>query len=102
MVYREIITNAAYCAIEEINEELAPDQQLAKSTDTPLYGAKGSLDSLGLVRLIVTMEQLVEEELGCAITLADDRAFSETRSPFSTVGALIEYTLSQVNAQADE
>lgn len=102
MVNREIVINAAHRAIEEMNEELPPDRQLVKSTDTPLYGAKGALDSLGLVRLIVTMEQLVEEQLGCTITLASDKAFSQTRSPFSTVGALVEYTLSQVNAQADE
>lgn len=57
-----------------------------------LYGNHGVLDSLGLVSLLAAIELAVEEESGVHITLADERAFSQKRSPFRTVASLAQYT----------
>ena len=51
----------------------------------------GSLDSFGLVNLIVALEQRVEDEFGVSLTLADEKAMSTSRSPFRTVSTLREY-----------
>ena len=56
-----------------------------------LYGKNGVLDSLGLVNLIVAVEQAVEDRFDCSITLADERALSQENSPFATVRSLAEY-----------
>ena len=56
-----------------------------------LYGRQGVLDSLGLVSLLAGIELALEEECGIQITLADERAFSQARSPFRTVASLAEY-----------
>jgi D-alanine--poly(phosphoribitol) ligase subunit 2 len=61
------------------------------NVDTTLLGQGGILDSLGLVSLIVSLEQAIEDECGVSISLADERAMSETRSPYRTVGSLAEY-----------
>ena len=61
------------------------------NSDTTLLGRSGILDSLGLVSLIVSVEQAIEDECGVSIGLADERAMSETRSPYRTVGSLAEY-----------
>jgi acyl carrier protein len=59
--------------------------------DTRLLGRKGVLDSMGLVTLIVDVEQRLEEEYGAVVVLADERAMSQKRSPFRTVGTLSDY-----------
>jgi len=56
-----------------------------------LLGRDGLLDSIGLVTVIVSIEQRIEGEFGKHVTLADERAFSQRSSPFRTVGSLAEY-----------
>lgn len=85
------IIQVIYSAIDEINESKAIDELVEKSTDTVLFGATGKLDSLGLVNLIVTTEEKIEDEFDTSITLADERAMSESNSPFKTVESLVNY-----------
>ncbi len=58
---------------------------------TKLYGNQGSLDSLALVRLAVELEEAISEEFGKDITIVDDRAMSQKRSPFKDVESLVDY-----------
>ncbi len=78
-------------SIEEINRQLENEHQLEKSTNTVLYGEDGKLDSLGLINLVVAVEQNIEDEFDVTITLADERAMSQETSPFKTVGTLTDY-----------
>ena len=64
--------------------------------ETPLFGDDGLLDSLGLVALIVDVEEALSARTERPITLADDRAMSQTASPFRTVGSLADYALTLV------
>ena len=61
------------------------------SEETALFGPEGILDSMGLVALIVDVEEAIAERSGVAITLGDDRAVSQRSSPFRTVGSFAEY-----------
>ncbi len=63
----------------------------APTPETPLYGEKGLLDSLALVSLIADLESKIEECMGIQVTLADERAMSRKRSPFRTVGSLVDF-----------
>jgi acyl carrier protein len=85
------ILNLIYDAIDEVNQQLPPAQQLAKSADTVLFGKAAQLDSLGLVNLVVAIEQRLGDEFGVAVMLANEKAFSQKSSPFRTVGSLAEY-----------
>jgi acyl carrier protein len=58
---------------------------------TPLFGRQGMLDSLGLVALVVAVEQAIQDEYGVNVNLADERALSQRHSPFRTIGALADY-----------
>ena len=78
-------------SIEEINRQLENEHQLEKSTNTVLFGEGGKLDSLGLINLVVAVEQNIEDEFDVTITLADERAMSQEKSPFRTVGSLADY-----------
>jgi len=68
----------------------SPELQAPDMT-TRLYGAKSALDSIALVTLIADIEEKISEEFGKDIVLADERAMSQTRSPFGRVGTLVEY-----------
>ena len=91
MKNRKTIENLIINAVKEINEQLPQEQQLAKSTKTVLFGKDGKLDSLGLVSLLVTIEQNIEDEFDVSITIADERAMSQKHSPFRTIGTLADY-----------
>lgn len=59
-----------------------------------LVGKDAVIDSIGIVSLIVEIEQLLETEHDVTVTLANDRAMSERNSPFRTVGILAAHVLS--------
>lgn len=61
---------------------------------TPLFGEVGVLDSVGLVSLVVAVEQAMEDELGIRVSLADERALSQQKSPYRTVESLASYAVS--------
>lgn len=61
--------------------------------DTVLVGTDAVLDSLGVVQLIVEVEQRVEERHGISVTLANDKAMSARNSPFRTVGVLADHVV---------
>ena len=56
--------------------------------DTHIFGGKSKIDSLGLVTLLVSIEQKIEDEMNVNITIADERAMSQKNSPFKTVKSL--------------
>lgn len=77
--------------VSELNEQLDHKVAIENGENAGLYGLTGVLDSLGLVTLIVAVEQAIEDELGLAISLADERAMSQKNSPFRTIGTLADY-----------
>ena len=83
----EIISNV----IEKTNKRLPKTQKINMAKDTPLFGEDGVLDSLGLVRFIVAVEQEIQSKLGLSITLADEKAMSQKNSPFRSIGSLGDY-----------
>ena len=85
------VVQIIFYAVEEINEQLPQQQQLGQSTKTVLFGKDGKLDSLGLVTLLVIIEQNIEDEFDVSITIADEKAMSQKRSPFRTIGTLADY-----------
>jgi acyl carrier protein len=91
MTTKKTVIQLIFDAIDEINEQLPEEQQLTKSVDMVLFGESGSLDSLGLVNFIVTIEQALEDHFDICVTLADEKAMSLKNSPFRTVETLGEY-----------
>ncbi len=78
-----------WCA--DHNEAGERPVDLAAGDAAALFGVERVLDSLALVRLLVAVEQGIEDELGATLTLADEKAASQQRSPFRTVGTLVAY-----------
>lgn len=61
--------------------------------DTPIVGPGAVLDSIGVVSLIVDIEQRLEMDHQVSVTLANDRAMSQKNSPFRTAGVLADHVL---------
>ena len=59
--------------------------------DTPIFGGESKIDSLGLVTLLVSIEQKIEDEMNVNITIADEKAMSLKNSPFKTVRSLTDF-----------
>lgn len=81
------ITNIIVRCVDEAKE----DNSLVIDQTTVLFGDGAFLDSLGLVHLILAVEEEIEEQLGVGLTIASDKAFSSKRSPFRTVSTFAEY-----------
>lgn len=85
--------------------QVATEQQLGLASepgpDTPLMGPDALFDSLGLVSVVLAVEEAIEDRHGVSITLASARALSEEHSPFRSVGSLSDYALRLVEEQHD-
>ncbi len=91
MSNQEIVLASIYRAIDELNELEPTERRIEKMPDTPLYGPASVLDSLGLVNLIIAIENEVDESCGATLTIADERAMSRKESPFRTIQSLADY-----------
>ncbi len=78
-------------ALKDLNEELGVPELETPTSETPIFGRAGYIDSLALVRLLVDVEGRVASEFGKNIVLGDERAVSQKRSPFRDVKSLAEY-----------
>jgi len=88
---REKIVQSIYNSVDSLNAQLPTEEHITKSNDTILFGSGSKIDSLGLINLIVAVEQNIEDDFDIPITLADERAMSQENSPFRTVGSLTDY-----------
>lgn len=94
-----VIEGVVLDALRLTNKSRPADRQLPVSPEAALFGDGSSLDSLGLVALVIDVEDGLREK-GIAVDLASAQALSQKRSPFRTVGALVEYITSKAgNAQ---
>lgn len=87
----EKVLNIILSCLQELNEELNDPKLANPNAETPLYGVGGILKSLSLVNLITEIEDKVQSEFGQEIVLANEKALSQSRSPFSNVKTLAQY-----------
>jgi acyl carrier protein len=92
----ERITQIIFHAIDQVNLQLSDGEKIEKSLNTELLGQSSTLDSLGLVNLIVAVEEGVQDGFGETITLANEHAMSSENSPFKNVQSLVAYIDSSV------
>lgn len=77
-------------AIKMTNNAREDNQQIPIGEETELYGRNGNLDSMGLVSFLIDIEEsLMDHDI--QISLSDERAMSQSRSPFSNVQTLTDY-----------
>lgn len=85
------INNTVLLAVREFNASSSERTKITEDFNAPLFGVGGSLDSHGLVNLVVCLEEKVEDTLGKSITIASERAMSQKQSPFRSLAALADF-----------
>lgn len=80
-------------ALEDLNQELEPDDRIVVGPETALFGVDAEIDSLSLVSVIVDVETALSLDHGLEVSLTDDRAMGRAVSPFTDVPALKDYIL---------
>ena len=75
-------------AIDEVNADQEPSEQVLNDSSATLLGDGSALDSLALVRLLLAVERIFEEQTGRSCVVVDESTFDEEQSPFATVGSL--------------
>jgi acyl carrier protein len=96
MIERSAALKIVIASIQEVFAQTGMDAPGALTEDTVLVGKDAVLDSLGVVSLIVEVEQRVESEHNASVTLANDKAMSARNSPFRTVGVLTDHVVAMV------
>ena len=90
-INREKISQLVFNCISKYQVEYDQIIDLSEGEQTRLFGGSGQLDSLGLVSLVVNIEEDIETELGISLILADEKAMSRRTSPFLRIVNLIDY-----------
>ena len=96
MTLREQVTQTVFTALDEANEVRSRKDWVTKSIETPLVGEGAKLDSLGTVTLMVSIDESIQSAFGVSIDVSNILGADPDTSPLRTVGALIDYILSQL------
>lgn len=89
----EKVTALIFDALAEHFEQIGSDVPVPTSTDAVLFGADAVLDSLGLVNVVVAVEDKLLDMYGREVWLTDERALMQAESPYRTVDSLSRYIL---------
>ena len=97
----DVLTEILFPAVDEAKKTIDSAAALECRPESRLFGA-GGLDSLGLVRFIVLVEERIEELTTREVTLVSGKAMSRSSSPFRTLGTLAEYIQELLNEAPNE
>jgi acyl carrier protein len=67
-----------------------------------IYGDGSPLDSMGLVNLIVLLENNIEDVFSKSISLTSEKALSQKRSPFQNIETLSNFVETLLNETVNE
>ena len=95
---KEEIVNLIIEALREQGRGSGNAELAEPKPETRLIGEKSALDSIGLVSLIVDVEERIADRYGRSIVLADERAMSMRQSPFRRVESLADYIVEKLEA----
>jgi acyl carrier protein len=94
----EKVISLIFKAINDINQQLLPEQRVDPSPETVLIGEQSNLDSMALVSLLVVIEGEVGQDFGIDFTLVDEnRPLDE--NILKNVSTLAEYITDIINKQ---
>ena len=95
MIDRKIAFDIVVACLRDALDQLGePTAEIGE--ETIIIGQGAALDSVGVVALIVDVEQRLEMDHDVSITLANDKAMSQKNSPFRTAGVLTDHVLETI------
>jgi hypothetical protein len=98
MLTTDQIETIIFNAIDALNAERDPNDQIPRTSETALFGVDAVMDSLSFVSLVIDVETSLNVDHGLGVSLADDRAMSRPQSPYDTVATLRDYIVELTEA----
>jgi acyl carrier protein len=95
----KILDEIMSLAIESFNETVEPDHQIKNSDETIIFGPGSTLDSLGFVNFIVTIESEIDSKLNKTVFIVDEQALGMAENPFRTIGSLKNLLVEKLKAE---
>jgi acyl carrier protein len=93
MLDRGQIQKIFYRAIDQVNELLLEDDELAKDDSTILIGEGSGLSSLGFVNLILALEEELLNAVGLDLNLMEELNIENADAQPSAVGDFVDMLL---------
>lgn len=93
---KQKITRIIFKTIDEHNSINNEELKLSKSLETELLGKNSNLDSLGLINLLVSVENEIQKKIDSNISVIDEELFLEEDGPYQKVATLLEYISSKI------
>lgn len=88
---REVALDIVISCLKTSIEQFGTGEGGEVNADTVIVGQSAVLDSVGVVSLIVDIEQRLEAEHDVSVTLASEKAMSQRSSPFRTCSVLADH-----------
>jgi acyl carrier protein len=92
---RNKIIELIFSAINEVNQQLPPENRLLKNEESVIAGEDGKFDSLAFLNLIVSVEGRVDTALRTSVALASG-LMELDRTPPRTVGELADFIIARL------
>lgn len=100
MISRTNALEIVHASLQEVFAQAGTPPLASVTEETVLVGNDAVLDSLGVVSLIVEVEQRLESGHNVSVVLANDKAMSQKNSPFRTVGVLTDHVVAMAQEVA--
>ena len=92
MIDRSVALDIVLASLRDAVDQNGGDAS-GVNDQTMIVGPEAVIDSIGVVSLIVDIEQRLEMDHAVSVTLANDRAMSQRNSPFRTPAVLADHIL---------
>ena len=102
MTQTEKVLQTILQAVDELNQQLPPEQQLDRDRETVLFGREGKLDSLGLVNLVIATEEYLEEAFCMPINISQEETLFQKDSPLETIQSFADYITAVIEGKQRE
>lgn len=92
-------------ALETVNEQLPPERAIRLTPDAPLLEPDGPLDSMGIINLVVSTEEVIREETGVETNLTTLITDGQNAASLASVGdftAAVQRAVSATSATAGQ
>ena len=88
---KNAIIKIIFTSIKEVNENQPSDNRLKLKKDEFLVSDKSKIDSLGLITLLVNIEDKINKTYNVDLNLLEENFISDEKTPFQTIDNLAEW-----------
>ena len=88
--------NLIFSSVKNLNKQQPPESKLKSKKNELLIAEKSNLDSLGLVTLLIMIEDKIKKDLNKKIVLVNDKLISVENTPFKTIDSLARWLVKNV------